>query len=110
MKAEKINRIVKYYTTISKLENIQVCPLKFKKVGKLGACVIYNKINKKPLHIEIDLDKIHDIERAILHEMDHVYLLEKESNPGHNAKFKKKESQLIEKYFYSKYSNKLHNV
>ena len=94
-------KILTYYTEISKLEGLTLLPVRFCKVGKGGAMVIYNPTTKIPIAISFDLNGLHDPEFAVLHEIAHIILLYKKGYAGHNSDFKKEHYKLMDKYTYS---------
>lgn len=96
-----------YFKTVCEKEKVQPVKIKFKKVSKGGACVEYLTETKEILNVQFDLDRIYDIELAILHEISHLIMLNKHKNPNHDAKFNKTLNKLIEKYTYSELSFKL---
>lgn len=102
--------VTNYYKAICNQLGVTPIPLKFGRVGYGGASTSWDSKTFKPLYISFDLSKVHDIERAVLHELAHQILLLKEKNPGHGSAFKKLESKLIDKYFYSIESKLLHEA
>lgn len=105
-------KISKYYAAVCKAENITPVPLKFERVGKGGACTLYNAKTMEPLSISIDLNRVADAETAILHEITHLYFLLRDKNPfqgkkDQSSKFRKVENRLVETYLYSKFSELL---
>ena len=105
MKKENIQN---YYNAICKDLKIEPVKLEFKKVGRAGACIVHN--SKGLIYsIQIDINNCSDIERGVLHETAHKILIRKNNNFSHNTTFKNLEKKLIEKYFYSKFSNLLFN-
>lgn len=97
-----------FYEDVIKAENLPVIPLVFCWVGKGGACVVYNPISKQPISVQIDINRCHDPEYGILHEVAHLKLLIKKGDPAqkHNAAFRKIEADMVDKYMYSKISFK----
>ena len=101
-----------YYTVLCKSEAIKPLPIKFGKVGGAGAATTYNKITMKGLYITFDVNRLHDPETAIIHELTHQIKLETEGdayvgNRDKLAKFRKLENKLIDKYLYSNYTKLL---
>ena len=94
-------KILTYYTEVSKGEGINLFPVKFCRVGKGGAMVVYNSMTKTPLNVCFDLSHLCDPEFAVLHEIAHIVLLSKSGNAGHGAKFTKEFNRLVDKYTYS---------
>lgn len=104
MEATKVQN---YYSAICKDLKIEPVKLEFVKVKFAGACIAHN--SKGLIYsIQIDLKNCGDVERGILHETAHKILIRKNNNFSHNATFKNLEKKLIEKYFYSKFSNLLY--
>jgi len=101
-------KIEKFYKELCKLEDVKPIPLKYKRVGKGGACLSYNPITFQPIDISIDLDKLVDLEFAIYHEFAHQICLLKYKDGGHGAKFKKIFNEINDKYMYSKLSKILY--
>jgi len=102
-------RVEKYYHAICKAEKISPIPLRFESVRFGGACTTYNAKTMEPLYISFDLNRVNDIETAIIHEITHQYFLLKDKNPfpgkkDQSAKFKKVENRLVEKYLYTEFS------
>jgi hypothetical protein len=88
-------------------------PLKFGYVGKGGAAITFNSKTMKALYISFNVKTMVDVEYAIIHELTHQIKLETEKDAylgkrDQSAKFKKLENKLVEKYFYSKFSNMLY--
>lgn len=100
----KKSNIINYYQALCKDLNTTVYPIKFGSVAKGGACITHDK-KGKIFEIKLDLNRCADIEMAILHELAHQLLIEKNNNYTHNSTFKKMESKLIDKYVYSKFTN-----
>ena len=101
-----------YYTALCKSEAIKPLPIKFGKVGGAGAATTYNKITMKGLYITFDVNRLHDPETAIIHELTHQIKLETEGdayvgNRDKLAKFRKLVNKLIDKYLYSNYTKLL---
>lgn len=96
--------IKKYYEAICKDLKIEPIKLNFCYVARGGACITHDGKGKL-FSIDIDLNRCSDIERGILHEVSHQILILKNNNTTHNTTFKKLEAKLIDKYFYSKFSN-----
>lgn len=103
MKAEKITQ---YYNAILKDLRLTNTPLVFRKVPRLGACIVHDT-KGKIYNIQIDVNKCPDVEYALLHEIAHKILIEKNNNYSHNKTFKNLERKLNEKYMYSKFSDLL---
>jgi hypothetical protein len=105
------DKITKYYNEVVKAEGMKPLPVKFGRVGKGGACTVFDAKTKTALYIMIDLSRVADVEFAVLHEITHQYFLEKEQEPFLNcskaAKFKKKFNVLNDKYMYSSFSKYL---
>lgn len=102
--------VIAYYNAIAKAEGVKPIPIKFGSEKWGGASTTYNSITMKPLHITIDLNRVNDVEFAILHELTHQIKLETEKDPyagkrDQTAKFLKLQNKLIDKYMYSNYSN-----
>lgn len=106
----KTEKIKEYYKRVCDDLGLSFLSIKFERVGKGGAAVTFNTKTNKALYISFDLTKLMDIEYAILHELAHQILLEKCGDPAlkHNAKFRKIENDLMEKYMYSKFSEVLY--
>jgi hypothetical protein len=102
------SNVLNYYNAICKDLKIETVNLRFTNVSKGGACIVHNS---KGLitEIQIDLKRCNDVERGVLHEVAHKILIRKNNNFSHNTTFKNLEKKLIEKYFYSKFSNLLFN-
>lgn len=105
--------ITNYYKRICKEEGIKPIPIKFKKAAKGGAYTSFNPKTKKPIYIGIDVNRVFDIEMAILHELTHQIMLEKYGDAfigkrDKNRKFTKVENYLVEKYMYSDFSEILY--
>lgn len=98
----KENNILKYFNVICKNEKINIIPVYFTKISGGIAKVEYN--GNKPLNVQFDVNRILDIENAILHEITHIILIFKKGYGGHNKEFLKLQNSLIDKYFYSDYS------
>jgi len=106
MNKEKVKA---YYEAICAAEGYKPLPIKFTNVAKGGACLTYNTKSLTPISISIDLNRVSDVETAIIHELTHQIKLLTEKNPYQGAKDRQKkfinlENQLVEKYLYSKYS------
>lgn len=99
-------KITKYYESVCKDLKTEIYPIKFKNVGKGGACIVHNTKGKIS-HIEIDLKRCQDIEYAILHELSHQLLILKNNNFTHNKTFINTQNRLIDKYMYTKFSEVL---
>lgn len=97
----KAQQILGYYQEVLRLENLPPVPLVFCRVGKGGACVEFNPITKKPVNTQLDMNRCHDPEHGILHEVAHLKLLIKKGYGGHDASFRKEEARLVDKYSYS---------
>jgi len=85
-------------------------PVKFNNIGKGGAAITFNSKTMKALYISFNVNRMHDVEYAVIHEITHQIKLETEKDAylgkrDQSAKFKKLENKLIEKYMYSKFSN-----
>lgn len=97
--------IVELYKYICKNESIRPIPVKFKKVGKGGACCtfeitrFYGKTYKKPIAIEIDLGRICiGAAWALCHEVAHQIEITCRNNSTHDKNFKSLEQSLVKKY------------
>src|SRR6476620_10209172 len=99
-------KIQGFYQDVLTAESLPNIPLVFCRVAKAGACVAYNTITKQPLSVQIDVNRCLDPEYAILHEIAHLKLGLSKGYYGHNAAFKKEESNLVDKYTYSSISFK----
>ena len=104
------DKIKQYYSAVCKAEGVDEIPLRFNSVKFGGASTSYNPKTNKALYISFDINKMHDAEKAILHELTHQIKLQTEGDPylgkkDQSAKFKKLENSLIDKYMYSSYSN-----
>lgn len=99
-----------YYEALCKNLKITPLPVKFNNIGKGGAAITFNSKTMKALYISFNVNRMHDVEYAIIHEITHQIKLETEKDAylgkrDQSAKFKKLENKLIEKYMYSKFSN-----
>ena len=99
-----------YYEALCKNEKITPLPVKFNNIGKGGAAITFNSKTMKALYISFNVNRMHDVEYAVIHEITHQIKLETEKDAylgkrDQSAKFKKLENKLIEKYMYSKFSN-----
>lgn len=101
------SKVLNYYNAICKDLKIETVKLSFVKVKFAGACIVHNS-KGLVFEIQIDLKNCNDVERGILHEIAHKILIRKNNNFSHNTTFKNLEKKLIEKYFYSKFSNLLY--
>ncbi len=101
-------KVQSYYNAICKDLKIEPVKLRFTNVSKGGACIVHNS-QGLIYEMQIDLKRCLDVERGILHEIAHKVLIRKNNNFSHNTTFKNLEKKLIEKYFYSKFSNLLFN-
>lgn len=104
--------LAELYEFICKSENIPHLPLKFKRVGKGGACLTFCQSKrtgqKIPLCIEVDLGRICcGAAWALCHEVAHQIQIHKSNNSYHNAAFKKEEARLVNKYTRCKIANRL---
>ena len=91
----KVLRVL--YKFISERENIKELSLRFRKVGKGGACCSY--VANKPKSISIDLRPINcSSAYALCHGVAHQICISNEGNATHNAKFQKVEKDLVKKY------------
>ena len=102
-----------YYEALCKNEKIIPLPVKFGYVGKGGAAITYNAKTMKALYISFNVKTMVDVEYAVIHELTHQIKLETEKDGyvgkrDQSVKFKKLENKLVEKYFYSKFSNILY--
>jgi hypothetical protein len=106
------NILIDYYNELCKLEKIDPLPIKFGRVGKLGAAIYYNSKTMLPLYIIFEINKVPDVEVALYHELAHQVCIIKYKEAGHGAKFKKEFNRINNKYMYSnlsmKYLLKLH--
>jgi hypothetical protein len=101
-----------YYEALCKNEKITPLPVKFNNIGKGGAALTYNPKTMKALYISFNVNRMQDVEYAVIHELTHQIKLETEKDAylgkkDQSAKFKKLENKLVEKYMYSKFSNLL---
>jgi len=99
-----------YYEALCKDLKITPLPVKFNNIGKGGAAITFNSKTMKALYISFNVNRMHDVEYAIIHEITHQIKLETEKDAylgkrDQSAKFKKLENKLVEKYMYSKFSN-----
>ena len=99
-----------YYEALCKDLKITPLPVKFNNIGKGGAAITFNSKTMKALYISFNVNRMHDVEYAVIHEITHQIKLETEKDAylgkrDQSAKFKKLENKLIEKYMYSKFSN-----
>jgi hypothetical protein len=99
-----------YYEALCKSEKVTPLPVKFGNVGQGGAALTFNPKTMKPLYISFNVNRMQDVEYAVIHELTHQIKLETEQDAylgkkDQSAKFKKLENKLIEKYMYSKFSN-----
>jgi hypothetical protein len=99
-----------YYEALCKNLKITPLPVKFNNIGKGGAAITFNSKTMKALYISFNVNRMHDVEYAVIHEITHQIKLETEKDAylgkrDQSAKFKKLENKLIEKYMYSKFSN-----
>ena len=99
-------KISGYYNEILRAENLPQVPLKFCRVAKAGACVMFDPRTVKPLETQLDLNRCFDPEYAILHEIAHISMMTKKKISGHPAAFKREEARLVERYMYSSLSMK----
>ena len=105
-------RVEKYYHALCKNEGMEPLPIKFCRVAKGGACLVYNPKTMQPISIQIDLKRVHDVEYAIIHELTHQIKILSEKDPylgkrDQLTNFKKVENRLVEKYVYSNFSELL---
>jgi hypothetical protein len=85
------------YKFICQTEKITQKPLRFKRVGKGGACCTYS--GKRVYSISIDLARICiGAAYALCHEVAHQILIENDGNATHNRAFKKEEQRLVKAY------------
>jgi hypothetical protein len=103
-----------YYTALCNSEGVKPLPIKFGRVGGAGAATTYNTKTMKGLYITFDVNRLHDAETAIIHELTHQIKLETEGDAYVGKrdkldKFRKLENKLIDKYLYSKYTKLLYN-
>jgi hypothetical protein len=101
-----------YYEALCKSEKVTPLPVKFNNIGKGGAALTYNPKTMKALYISFNVNRMQDVEYAVIHELTHQIKLETEKDAylgkkDQSAKFKKLENKLVEKYMYSKFSNLL---
>ena len=101
-----------YYEALCKSEKVTPLPVKFNNIGKGGAALTFNPKTMKPLYISFNVNRMQDVEYAVIHELTHQIKLETEKDAylgkkDQSAKFKKLENKLVEKYMYSKFSNLL---
>ena len=99
-----------YYESLCKDLKITPLPVKFNNIGKGGAAITFNSKTMKALYISFNVNRMHDVEYAVIHEITHQIKLETEKDAylgkrDQSAKFKKLENKLVEKYMYSKFSN-----
>ena len=99
-----------YYEALCKDLKITPLPVKFNNIGKGGAAITFNSKTMKALYISFNVNRMHDVEYAVIHEITHQIKLETEKDAylgkrDQSAKFKKLENKLVEKYMYSKFSN-----
>jgi hypothetical protein len=99
-----------YYEALCKNLKITPLPVKFNNIGKGGAAITFNSKTMKALYISFNVNTMHDVEYAVIHEITHQIKLETEKDAylgkrDQSAKFKKLENKLVEKYMYSKFSN-----
>jgi hypothetical protein len=99
-----------YYEALCKNLKITPLPVKFNNIGKGGAAITFNSKTMKALYISFNVNRMHDVEYAVIHEITHQIKLETEKDAylgkrDQSAKFKKLENKLVEKYMYSKFSN-----
>jgi hypothetical protein len=99
-----------YYEALCKDLKITPLPVKFNNIGKGGAAITFNPKTMKALYISFNVNTMHDVEYAVIHEITHQIKLETEKDAylgkrDQSAKFKKLENKLVEKYMYSKFSN-----
>ena len=102
-----------YYEALCKDLKITPLPVKFNNIGKGGAAITFNSKTMKALYISFNVKTMVDVEYAIIHELTHQIKLETEKDAylgkrDQSVKFKKLENKLVEKYFYSKFSNILY--
>jgi hypothetical protein len=102
-----------YYEALCKDLKITPLPVKFNNIGKGGAAITFNSKTMKALYISFNVNRMHDVEYAVIHEITHQIKLETEKDAylgkkDQTAKFKKLENKLVEKYMYSKFSNILY--
>lgn len=97
--------LTELYSYICKDMNIRKLPLKFKKVGKGGACCTfevrrqYGQTIKTPIAIEMDLGRICiGSAWALCHEIAHQIEISYRNNSTHDRNFKALEADLIKKY------------
>jgi hypothetical protein len=101
-----------YYEALCKNLKITPLPVKFNNIGKGGAAITFNSKTMKALYISFNVNRMHDVEYAVIHEITHQIKLETEKDAylgkrDQSVKFKKLENKLVEKYMYSKFSNLL---
>jgi hypothetical protein len=101
-----------YYEALCKNEKVTPLPVKFGNVGQGGAALTFNPKTMKPLYISFNVNRMQDVEYAVIHELTHQIKLETEQDAylgkkDQSVKFKKLENKLVEKYMYSKFSNLL---
>lgn len=85
------------YEFICKSEGIKKHSLRFKRVGKGGACCTYS--GTRVIAIEIDLMRIcFGAAYVLCHEVAHQILIETSGNASHNKAFKKEEQRLVKAY------------
>jgi hypothetical protein len=101
-----------YYEALCKSEKVTPLPVKFGNVGQGGAALTFNPKTMKPLYISFNVNRMQDVEYAVIHELTHQIKLETEQDAylgkkDQSVKFKKLENKLVEKYMYSKFSNLL---
>jgi len=90
-----------YYTALCKSEGVKPLPIKFGRVGGAGAATTYNTKTMKGLYITFDVNRLHDPETAIIHELTHQIKLETEGDAYVGKrdkldKFRKLENKLID--------------
>lgn len=100
------------YVYICNQEGLKALPVKFKKVGKGGACLVYmtDRITreKTPLQIEVDLGRlVIGAAWAICHEVAHQIMVTQSNNSTHCSAFKKEEARLVNKYTRCEIANRL---
>lgn len=105
---KKQQQIKGFYEDVIKAEKLPFFPLVFCRASKGGACVEFDPYSKKPINVQIDINRCADPEYAILHEVAHLKLLLSKKDPAfkHNAAFRKIESEMVDKYMYSSISFK----
>ena len=94
------------YEFICQSEGIKKHPLRFKRVGKGGACCTFS--GTRVIAIEIDLTRIcFGAAYALCHEVAHQILIETKGNHTHNKAFKKEEQRLVKAYANCQIARKL---